>query len=631
MLSEQALAQHIGHVLVGRPAVPCKGIIQGALGVEVAGHHLEHQLVGGMALLAADAFGTSTGGAMGVGTLLGGSGGLGLCPISLYDCGGLCFLRGLGGLRRPACLCRGPLQQAGKAAHIGIAPDVCRPYAAPAGIISVHFLDAEIFWIHILSFRILLSFRDGSGIFLQQYGHLELVLLHPDVHAPLVLLSLPLHIGQADAVEGHEGRPGGVRPGGRLLSRDRESGLAVEADLPVERVAYLQQIEPVLPFPGEGDIPLPGLHPFTGLQGVAQQVVQDDAHVVGIESSGGGKGEIRLEADAQPGRGPPDIAQDYVRDGIPCGHAGLQGLYALLHLGHVALHVPVAVPLRQAPDVGQMAPQIVFHPAQPVVELLHLGQPLLNACQLLLFHEMPAPLLLEGHVLLAEGNRGQSPRVEQGGQQGHDAHGHRHLLVELENGIPVCHDEELQGDADEEDSRHRRQQQVAQLPDMQGKGPSPQHQNQAPEHEGKEEERQRFDADVVQRRAQEDLLRGICARQEEPIGKMVQALCGHQAQMPGAEEQHSQQEQGFPPDAQKPPANRQKRRQKQHAQPAAEGEHIAQREDDNIVNQHEQAFSARAPPASRALVQEGAQESRHAGPIEDHLYPCGYPVEQYEI
>ena len=166
---------------------------------------------------------------------------------------------------------------------------------------------------------------------------------------------------------------------------------------------------------------------------------------------------------------------------------------------------------------------------------------------------------------------------------------------------------------------------------MQGKGPSPQHQNQAPEHEGKEEERQRFDADVVQRRAQEDLLRGICARQEEPIGKMVQALCGHQAQMPGAEEQHSQQEQGFPPDAQKPPANRQKRRQKQHAQPAAEGEHSAQREDDNIVNQHEQAFSARAPPASRALVQEGAQESRHAGPIEDYLYPCGYLVEQYEI
>ena len=50
-----------------------------------------------------------------------------------------------------------------------------------------------------------------------------------------------------------------------------------------------------------------------------------------------------------------------------------------------------------------------------------------------------------------------------------------------------------------------------------------------------------------------------------------------------------------------------------------------------MVNQHEQAFSARAPPASRALVQEGAQESRHAGPIEDYLYPCGYLVEQYEI
>ncbi len=176
-----------------------------------------------------------------------------------------------------------------------------------------------------------------------------------------------------------------------------------------------------------------------------------------------------------------------------------------------------------------MSPQLMLHPAQPVVELLHLGQPLPDACQLLLFHEMPAPLLLEGNVLLAEGDCGQGPRVEQGGQQGHNAHGHGHLFIELENGIPIRHDEELQGDADEEDSRHWRQQQVAQLPDMQGKEPSPQPQGQAPEHEGKEEEHQRLDAEVVQGCAQEDLFRGIRVCQEELRGKIVQALHGHQA------------------------------------------------------------------------------------------------------
>ena len=79
-MSEQALAQHIGHVLVGRPgAVPCQGIIQGALGVEVPGQHLEHKLVGGIALV--------TAGVAGGGDILCGgfSGGAAAEPVCLAE------------------------------------------------------------------------------------------------------------------------------------------------------------------------------------------------------------------------------------------------------------------------------------------------------------------------------------------------------------------------------------------------------------------------------------------------------------------------------------------------------------------------------------------------------------------